>query len=105
MQRREFIILFGGGAVAWPVAARAQAQQPAKAYRIAVVHASASITDVSECANDPIYRAFFQELRRLGYVEGQNLLVARYSGERRFERYPERARDVACPMPDLIFTS
>jgi hypothetical protein len=25
-------------------------------------------------SGDPIYRPFFQELRRLGYVEGQNLV-------------------------------
>src|SRR3954452_811862 len=29
------------------------------------------------------YRVFFEELRRLGYVEGRNLAVARYSAEGR----------------------
>ena len=49
-----------------------------------------------------IYRAFFEELSRLGYVEGQNLGVERYSGEGRTERYAELARDVVNTHPDLI---
>ena len=48
------------------------------------------------------YRAFFEELSRLGYVEGQNLGVERYSGEGRTERYAELARDVVNTHPDLI---
>ena len=48
------------------------------------------------------YRAFFDELSRLGYVEGQNLAVERYSGEGRPERYAELARDVVTgPLCDL----
>jgi hypothetical protein len=38
--------------------------------------------------------AFFEELRRLGYFEGANLLVQRYSGEGRTEHYADLARDV-----------
>ena len=50
----------------------------------------------------PFFRAFFEELSRLGYVEGQNLGVERYSGEGRTERYAELARDVVNTHPDLI---
>lgn len=49
------------------------------------------------------FRAFFEELSRLGYVEGQNLLVERYSGEGRPEHYAELAHDVASTLPDLIY--
>jgi putative ABC transport system substrate-binding protein len=43
----------------------------------------------------------------LGYVEGQNLLIERYSGEGRDSYYPELARAVVSRNPDLIiaFTS
>ena len=44
------------------------------------------------------------EVNRLGYVEGQNLGVNRYSGEGR-ARYAELARDVVNTHPDLIVIS
>ncbi len=50
------------------------------------------------------FAAFFKELRKLGYIEGGNLLVERYSGEGRTEHYANLARDVVLSHPDLIFT-
>jgi putative ABC transport system substrate-binding protein len=38
----------------------------------------------------------------LGYVESQNLLIERYSGEGRAAHYPDLARDVVRRNPDLI---
>src|SRR6266516_7121608 len=84
--------LLGGAAVAWPLAARAQ--RPAKVHRIAVIHAAVPVTDIIETSSIRFYRAFFQELRRLGYVEGRNLIVERYSGLGRTEHYAELAREV-----------
>jgi putative ABC transport system substrate-binding protein len=52
----------------------------------------------------PAFAAFFKELRQLGYIEGANLLVERYSGEGRTEHYADLARDVVLSHPDLIFT-
>jgi putative ABC transport system substrate-binding protein len=100
MKRREFIC-FIGGATAWPLAARAQ--QPAKMKRIAMVHPSHNVGDLS-IAGMRYYRAFFEELGRLGYIEGQNLAVERYSGEGRTERYAELVRDIVGSQPDLIFS-
>src|ERR1700694_2948885 len=101
MRRRDFIVRTGA-AIAWPLAAHAQ--QPVKHPRIALVHTTASIADMAN-PNDPIFQPFFQELRRLGYAEGQNLAVERYSGEGRTERYAQFARDVGRTHPDLIFTT
>src|SRR6267142_6145518 len=101
MQRREFITLFGGTAATWPLAARAQ--QPAKMKRIALVSPATKIGDMS-ANNSRFYRLFFEELGRLGYVEGQNLVVERYSGEGRTEHYADLARDVVNTHPDLIFS-
>jgi putative ABC transport system substrate-binding protein len=77
MQRREFITLFGGTAATWPLAARGQ--QPAEVKRIAFVNSAGEPSRISG-SGLPTYRAFFEELSRLGYVEGQNLGVERYSG-------------------------
>ncbi len=107
IRRRAFIsaisALLGGAAVAWPLAARAQ--RPAKVHRIAVIHAAVPVTDIIETSSIRFYRAFFQELRRLGYVEGRNLIVERYSGLGRTEHYAELAREVVRSKPDLIFAS
>ena len=101
MRRRDFVTLIGWTAAAgWPLAARAQ--QPAKMKRIAIVFPSAKVSDIS-VSGPPRYRAFFEELSRLGYVRAQNLGVERYSGEGRPERYAELARDVVNTHPDLIF--
>jgi putative ABC transport system substrate-binding protein len=78
------------------------AQQPAKTKRIALV---APVTKVGEMTEkNQNYRFFFEELNRLGFIEGQNLVVQRYSAEGRRERYAELAREVVNTHPDLIVT-
>jgi putative ABC transport system substrate-binding protein len=72
--------------------------------RIAFVSPATKVSEISLSGRDRNYRAFFEELIRLGYVEGQNLGVERYSGEGRTERYAELARDVVNTHPDLILT-
>jgi putative ABC transport system substrate-binding protein len=99
MKRREFIV----GLLLPAMMRFAQAQQPAKVYRIAIVHPSRPIATLSETGGLPIFRAFFDQLHRHGYIEGQNLLVERYSGEGRTERYAALARDVVGSKPELIF--
>jgi putative ABC transport system substrate-binding protein len=101
MQRREFIGLIGGAA-AWPLAARAQ--QSARVYRIAVADPSNPVSALSGTDGIPLYRIIFEELRRLGYVEGRNLDVARYSGGGRTEHYADLAREVVRTNPDVVVT-
>jgi putative ABC transport system substrate-binding protein len=102
MQRREFITLFGGTAATWPLAARAQ--QSSRMKRIAIVSPANKIGDIG-VNGSPFYRVFFEELSRLGYVEGQNLVVERYSGEGRTEHYADLAREVVNTHPDLILSA
>jgi putative ABC transport system substrate-binding protein len=101
MQRRVFIAGLGGAVVAWPLAARAQ--QSSRMKRIAIVSPATKISDMS-VSGYRVYRVFFEELSRLGYVEGQNLVVERYSAEGWIERYADLARDVVSTHPDLILT-
>src|SRR6478752_10103303 len=100
MRRRDFITAFGIAAT-WPLAARAQ--QPAKMKRIAYVNSAGKVSSISVNGR-PYIRAFFEELSRLGYVEGQNLGVERYSGEGRTEHYAELAREVVRTKPDVVLT-
>src|SRR6266849_9123454 len=101
MQRREFITFLGASTFAWPLAARAQ--QPAKMKRIAIVSPATKIGDMG-VNGSRAYRVFFEELSRLGYDEGRNLVVERYSGEGRTERYADLAREVVNTHPDLIYS-
>src|SRR5436190_17172820 len=42
--------------------------------------------------------------RRLGYVEGQNLIIERYSAEGHHERYADLVRQIVAHNPDVIVT-
>jgi putative tryptophan/tyrosine transport system substrate-binding protein len=99
LKRRAFIAALGN-AVAWPLVARGQ--QDSKVFRVAWVHPATPVADLTESGLPP-YRAFLGELRRLGYVEGQNLILDRYSAEGRPDRYDELARYVVTRQPDVIF--
>src|SRR6266852_5421298 len=102
MKRREFITLLGGAAAAWPLTARAQ--QPATQRRIAIFHPAIPTTLLTETGGGSAWRAFFAELRRLGYIEGENLIIERYSAEGHHERYADLAREIVTRNPDLIVT-
>jgi ABC-type uncharacterized transport system substrate-binding protein len=65
VRRREFISIVGGAAVAWPLAV--PAQEPGRIYRVGSLHLA--VWDA------PHHIAFRDELRRLGFVEGQNLIL------------------------------
>jgi putative ABC transport system substrate-binding protein len=93
MKRRAFITLMGA-ALARPPAVRAQ--QSTTQQRIAIFHPAIPTTSA--------WRAFFGELRRLGYVEGENLIIERYSAEGHHERYADLAREIVTRKPDLIVT-
>jgi putative ABC transport system substrate-binding protein len=69
MRRREFIALLGGAAVAWPVAAHAQ--DAGRTYRLGMMFPFPR--EARESVG--IVDALMDELRRSGFVEGQNLVV------------------------------
>jgi putative ABC transport system substrate-binding protein len=99
MKRRTFITLIGGAAAS-PLVARAQ--QPAKMKRLAMAHPTTKAEGLS-IGGDPDYTIILEEIKRLGYVEGVNLTVDRYSAEGRPERLPEIARQIVATRPDVIF--
>jgi putative ABC transport system substrate-binding protein len=96
MRRRDFIagILVSSAAPAW-------AQQAKKVYRIATVSAAVPVEDMRDNGAGH-YSAFLGELRRLGYVEGENLVIERFSANGHFERFPEIVSDVIRRRPDVV---
>jgi putative ABC transport system substrate-binding protein len=100
MRRREFT-----SCVLLAAATRsARAQQRATRPRIAIFHPAIPTTLLTETGGGSAWRAFFGELRRLGYVEGQNLVIERYSADGHHERYADLAREIVTRNPDLIVT-
>jgi len=92
MRRREFITLLGGAAASWPLAARAQ--EPGRIYRLGSVHASPR--------DAPYHVALFGELRRLGFIEGQNLAVDGHGYGLRVEQFGEHAAELVKAQVDVI---
>src|SRR6516164_7660868 len=91
MRRREFIGLLGSAPTLWPLAAHAQRSAT---QRIAIFHPAIPATLLTETGGGSAWGAFFGELRRLGYVEGENLIIERYSAEGHHERYADFAREI-----------
>src|SRR5258705_2266464 len=79
MRRLEFMICFGGTAVAWPL--RARAQQTA----LPVV---GFVRDGSADASVRFVAAFHKGLNETGYVEGQNVTVEYHWLEGQYDRVP-----------------
>ncbi len=100
MKRRDFMALAGGAAAAWPLSV--QAQQSAKARRLALVHSGIAANKLTEAAGPFWIRRLFEELRRLGYAEDKNLVVERYSAEGSGARFASLSAEVASSKPDVI---
>jgi putative ABC transport system substrate-binding protein len=95
MKRREFIA--GLGALAWPLAARAQ--QPAKLPTIGFLGPNTSSLD------SPRVGAFVQRLRELGRIDGRNVAIEYRWAEGRTERLSEFAAEFVRLKVDVIVTS
>jgi len=96
VRRRDFAI----GLLLAATAPTVRAEEPAKQHRIAIIAAGpvARIHDPTSRA----WQTFWEELRRLGDIEGQNLTVELYSGEERPEGYPDLARKIVNRSPEVI---
>src|SRR5690349_9203395 len=89
MRRREFITLFGGAAVAWPLATHAQSA--ANVARIGML--SLGRGDKSDASLKTI-DAFIPAMRTLGFVEGQNIAFERKFADGDVNRLSELAQEL-----------
>jgi putative ABC transport system substrate-binding protein len=96
MRRREFIVT---AAAAGFSAFAAYAQESTRQRRIAIAIPGRFWTDGAK--SNPYYGAFFEELARLGFVQGRNLVVGSFSSDGE-DTYPEVARTVAMSRPEII---
>jgi len=94
MNRRAFIALLGGAAVAWPLAARAQPQP--KMLRVGLASVQPRTT--------AIYVAFIQRMAELGYEEGKNFIFD-YVQVPNVDAYESGYRELVSRNIDLLIAS
>jgi len=93
MRRRDFILLVGGSAVAWPLAARPlQLRSP----RIGVLHPFST--------PDPWAAGLRRGLRDLGYVEGRTITIDERGSEEHDERLDGLAKELIDNKVDVLVT-
>jgi putative tryptophan/tyrosine transport system substrate-binding protein len=92
MRRREFIALMGAS-VAWPFAA--MAQEPGRTYRLGGVSVGPR--------SAPYWLAMFNELRRFGFIEGQNLTVEWRDYGQHVDLASEYVTDLVKANVDVIY--
>jgi putative tryptophan/tyrosine transport system substrate-binding protein len=86
MRRREFVALFAGVAVAWPLAA--QAQQAAKLPKLGFLTAG------GPGVGSPGLPALLEGLRQLDWIEGKTIVVEYRYAENHNDRLPELAAEL-----------
>ncbi len=94
MRRRDLLAFLGGAAAFWPLAGAAQ-RPKVPTIGVLVVGAPGS---------QQFWQLFQQELRALGYVEGQSVRFEFRSDEGQASRLPELAAELVRIKVDLIVT-
>jgi len=95
IRRRELIGLLGGAAAAWPLAT--SGQEFGRIYRVGALIVSPR--------DAPHHVAFFDELRRLGFIDGQNLAVDVAGYGLSVERFAGHAADLVKGPLDVILAT
>ena len=97
MKRREFIAALGG-AIAWPVLARAQSE---RVRRIAVLMPDFGAVDADFRAS---YAAFVEALQQLGWTDGRNVQIETRLASHASD-FRRHATDLVALAPEVIFAT
>ena len=98
MKRREFIILAGGAAGAWPLAARAQQGERMRRVGLLMPYPE------TETEMQTRVRAFKEELQRLGWTEGSKIEFDERWTADNMELVRSNAASLVESKPDAILT-
>lgn len=102
VRRRELMAAVGGAVLGY--ALRARAQQSSKTQRLAIFSPFQPSADMQEDSRNRYYRAIFAELRRLGHVDGKNLVVERFGKEQNAAGLAAEAAQVVRSNPDVVLS-
>ncbi|MGA7024694.1 MAG: ABC transporter substrate-binding protein, partial [Pseudolabrys sp.] len=97
MQRREFITLLGGTAIAWPLAAHAQHSEQMR--RIGVLQGG---SDTDDPRSQPNIAAFLQTLQQLGWADGRNVKIDYRWPAADADKTRKYAAELVALAPDVI---
>jgi putative ABC transport system substrate-binding protein len=95
LRRREFITLLGGAVLEWPLGARAQ--QTGRIARVGVLG-----PDLSNPVTGPGYQVFLSELRKLGFTEGQNLVMEYRRTDEGLQKAFTGANEIIAAKADVL---
>ena len=94
--RRKLLVALGLGALSATIPALAQ--QPPKVWRVGFLSGNSH----PALLDSGYLGVFLQEMRELGYVEGQNLIVESRFADGKFERFPDLMAELVRYKVDVI---
>src|SRR5262249_55549445 len=97
MKKQIFALSFG--AVLFALCGSAQAQQTSKIFKIGYLDNSTAAGSAG------LLEVFWQEMRKLGWIEGKNITIEYRFAEQKLERLPELAAELVRLKVDLIVVS